>query len=606
MMIFLLVQHGRLKVRTSAEQAAAKQKEREKKMKVYNEVTERIFTKRKDNEHDQEALYLTEQLLSANPDFGTLWNFRREIFINFKDKSGFDSKLESLCKKELSFLQSCLQVNPKSYGVWHNRQWINEFMPHPNWKQELQLCNLFLSFDERNFHCWDYRRTVVRKANITPEDEFKFSTDKIVENFSNYSSWHYRSKLLPLLHPHESGNPERIEEGALLKAQIPLDITCMYVNTDQATVVMLFSQPVKTSSLNAVVSINNTQVQGIWRNAFYSRQPCHIWISFDTIVLLMYYIYVQYCVRYAYMMYMYRSIEQAQTVTDFFDVQATVEIIEVTMSLRENKVTKSISLDKGENEAWKLSSDCHLLRAELTAIHSSLLQNELDSCKLLLEEEPDNKWTIITIVLLMRALDSLKYQDETEQYLIKLSLVDPYRREYYDDLGKKFRLENAIERYWQQANNVAGRDRAIDLSTMGLTHLYHVQQLMLVKTVNLSANNLTNLDQCNVLQCVQKLIVSNNKLTCLSKRSPLHLKQLEELILNNNCILDNMKLIDKHLCFLNRDADITEVSVLDVLSNCPRLRKLDLRENEVCSLPDYRQQVHEILPSLRYLDNQPL
>jgi len=45
MMIFLLVQHGRLKVRTSAEQAAAKQKEREKKMKVYNEVTERIFTK---------------------------------------------------------------------------------------------------------------------------------------------------------------------------------------------------------------------------------------------------------------------------------------------------------------------------------------------------------------------------------------------------------------------------------------------------------------------------------------------------------------------------------------------------------------------------------
>jgi len=44
-MIFLLVQHGRLKVRTSAEQAAAKQKEREKKMKVYNEATEKIFSK---------------------------------------------------------------------------------------------------------------------------------------------------------------------------------------------------------------------------------------------------------------------------------------------------------------------------------------------------------------------------------------------------------------------------------------------------------------------------------------------------------------------------------------------------------------------------------
>lgn len=33
----------------------------------------------------------------------------------------------------------------------------------------------------------------------------------------------------------------------------------------------------------------------------------------------------------------------------------------------------------------------HLHRAELTAVHSSLLETELDSCKMLLEEEPDNK-----------------------------------------------------------------------------------------------------------------------------------------------------------------------------------------------------------------------
>lgn len=44
-MIVLFTQHGRIKVRTTAEQAEAKRKEREKKLKIYTETTSRIYEK---------------------------------------------------------------------------------------------------------------------------------------------------------------------------------------------------------------------------------------------------------------------------------------------------------------------------------------------------------------------------------------------------------------------------------------------------------------------------------------------------------------------------------------------------------------------------------
>ena len=52
--------------------------------------------------------------------------------------------------KELQFLQACLQVNPKGYGIWEHRCWLMRSHPRPDWSGELALCNKFLEYDERN------------------------------------------------------------------------------------------------------------------------------------------------------------------------------------------------------------------------------------------------------------------------------------------------------------------------------------------------------------------------------------------------------------------------------------------------------------------------
>ena len=67
-----------------------------------------------------------------------------------------------------------------------------------------------LSLDSRNFHGWGYRRIIVQaleskkldfqtKSETMTEPEFQYSTKMIESNLSNFSAWHYRSKLIPRL-----------------------------------------------------------------------------------------------------------------------------------------------------------------------------------------------------------------------------------------------------------------------------------------------------------------------------------------------------------------------------------------------------------------------
>ena len=72
------------------------------------------------------------------------------MYINVVCTYSSDEEFTALCGNELLLLESCLRVNPKSYGVWLHRQWVMTTSPQPDWKNEKKLCDLFLNYDERN------------------------------------------------------------------------------------------------------------------------------------------------------------------------------------------------------------------------------------------------------------------------------------------------------------------------------------------------------------------------------------------------------------------------------------------------------------------------
>jgi geranylgeranyl transferase type-2 subunit alpha len=146
--------------------------------------------------------------------------FSNNIHFNVTHRSL--DELEEFVKKELTLIEQCLRANPKSYHSWFHRRWILQQGTKVDYAHELILCDKCLKLDDRNceykfssplifgtmftlcypkVHCWDYRRFIVQMSDTPIESELDFSTERIKSNFSNYSSWHYRSELLPRIYP---------------------------------------------------------------------------------------------------------------------------------------------------------------------------------------------------------------------------------------------------------------------------------------------------------------------------------------------------------------------------------------------------------------------
>lgn len=172
-------------------------------------------------EYTPELLQKTAELLKKNPEYYTIWNHRRRIYVNeFNDLGDLVSRGElskddrmkqilDIIQLDLQFLFPLLLKFPKCYWIWNHRLWLLEqsslLLPLDQartlWEEELGLVGKMLARDSRNFHGWGYRRTVIMNLESFDKDslakqELDYTTKMISANLSNFSAWHNRSKLI--------------------------------------------------------------------------------------------------------------------------------------------------------------------------------------------------------------------------------------------------------------------------------------------------------------------------------------------------------------------------------------------------------------------------
>ncbi|KAK6882687.1 Geranylgeranyl transferase type-2 subunit alpha [Candida tropicalis] len=208
-----------MRVSLSEEAKQLKLKKDQIKIKEYRELTEELFKLRENEDYSDEALLKNNEILIINPEFYTMWNYRREILSRYKSE---DLKIyENLLNQDLKFVLSQLKKFPKCYWIWNHRTWLLFELvkiEKVNWEFEFAVVSKLLDLDQRNFHGWHYRRFVVENMELACKgdlskilkinlDEFNYTTLKIQKDFSNFSAWHNRTKLIPkiynLIHDNE-------------------------------------------------------------------------------------------------------------------------------------------------------------------------------------------------------------------------------------------------------------------------------------------------------------------------------------------------------------------------------------------------------------------
>ncbi|KAI5705329.1 hypothetical protein M8J75_013927 [Diaphorina citri] len=433
---------------------------------------ETIFEKRKNQEYDDEALSLTSEVLRNIPDINSLWNYRKEVLLHMKATLA-EEELHELVDRELKLTKDCLLAQPKSYGTWFQRCYVLDHISRaPNYEKELELCNYYLELDERNFHCWDYRRYVTDRHKVAPLKELNYSTEKIEANFSNYSAWHYRSKLLPLLYP-DPNNHLPIEQDK-------------YVNEFSMVESAVFTEPKDQSAWfyqRWLLGERTSPVQIISAGVLPSGVT---FVTFNQLV----------------------------------DLTSTSQI-----KVDSNVLMSWTSLNGASRSFIWLSSDKHSSKELKLFIEGALIQ------EITLNKEDVYVFALLTSITLLQHLHP--GSSDSNEIILKrfdlLKTLDPLRLNYYKDSESKYKIETFIQTN-PRANQIA------NLSSLQLTSIHHMHCFAHCKQVDLSNNPLTNncLRHLTPLVACESLKLTHCSLSSLHVFP--HLPSLESLDVSHNAI----------------------------------------------------------------------
>lgn len=239
------------------------------KISVYRDECKRVLDKKEKGDFHVDSLHETTDILLKNPEFYTIWNYRRDILLTLIE-AGKIQKKDSL-EDDLKLVVALLKRFPKCYWIWNHRMWCLAELQQSseaNWDVELAIVSKFLDLDSRNFHGWQYRRFVVNnkeedtllkssESSVLGQkeargllrinvEEFKFTTSKINKNISNFSAWHNRTKLIPKIYElfHEINNTDDYDDikhifanpHTILEHELELVKIGMFMDADDTSV----------------------------------------------------------------------------------------------------------------------------------------------------------------------------------------------------------------------------------------------------------------------------------------------------------------------------------------------------------------------------------